>query len=244
MKIKLTIISILLGIVIWGQDVNFGVNFGTTPYNRFILKGESYQPSNNFYTYTQEKPGSGFIINEHKFFNTVTFGASARISRKKIGLNIDPQFLLEYIQFNFKTPYRNRRIMSRRAYRIPIYLTYHVFNNPESIHFNIGIILREEINYEYQVPDLGYYFSENKPYDNNINYGKDHLKNVFYSDDQLKFQYLIGFGKRINRLDYNLRYVADLNPKLLGTRWQIELSMLFYFLSKEEFSTKNYLYEE
>lgn len=244
MKTKLRIILFLVSLNIWGQDINFGVNFGATAYNRFVLKGDSYQPTNSFYTYTEEKPGSGYIINKHKFFNTITFGASARISRKKIGLNIDPQFLLEYIQFNFKTPYDNRRILSRRGYRIPIYLTYHLFNNPQSIHFNAGIIFQEEINFDYQAPDLGYYFSENKAYDNNINYGKNHLKNVFYSNDQLKLKYLVGLGKRINRLDYNLRYVADLNSKLLGTRWQIEFSMLFYFLSKEEFSTKNYLYEE
>ncbi|MFK8038896.1 MAG: hypothetical protein AB8B74_11435 [Crocinitomicaceae bacterium] len=245
MKIRLTLISILIGLSVFGQDVNFGINFGTNPYNRLVLKGDIYQPVNSFYSYTSEKKGSGFVIDEHKLFNTITFGASARISRKKIGLNIDPQFLFEYIRFNFKSPYQSKRVMSRRGFRLPIYFTYHLFNNPESIHINAGFILSGEINYDYQVTGVSYYFSEEEPFETNLDYSQDHFKGVFYSGDgKPNFQYMVGFGKRINKLDYNLRYVTNLGSKLQGSRWQVEMSILFYFISKEEFSTKNYLYEE
>ncbi len=247
MKLGFVIISALFSFLVLGQDVNFGINFGTNPYNRFKFENDqsSFKPENSFYTYGPKVPGENIIFDEHKFFNTIHFGLSARISRKKIGLNIEPQILFEYIRFRFKVPYQSNRILSRRAYRIPIYGTYHLFNNPLALHINAGIIISTNKYFDYQQPDPEYYVTDQGAWEKSINYGDNHLYNVFYDDALVNMDYMLGIGKRINNLDYNLRYVNSIgNGDLRGVRWQIELTMNFYFLSKEEFSTKNYLYEE
>ena len=247
MRLLFVAILFLMSHFSFTQDVIFGANFGVNPFNKFkfINTTDYYKPINSFYTYTSEQPGTGIIVDEQKFFITVHFGLTARVSRKKIGFNFEPQFVLEYSRIKFNSPYRNTRVLSNKGLRLPMYFTYHLFNNPLALHLNAGIILTSVTYYDYQQPDLVYYATNEEPYVNTINGGDNHFYNVFYDKSEITAQYLIGFGKRINRLDYNLRYVSNLSSsKLTGTRWQIELHMNFFFLSKEDFSTKNHLYEE
>lgn len=239
------VISIICGQVL-AQDLNFGVNFGTNPFNKFKFEhvSDTYNPANTVYVYTAENAGTGEIINTQKLFNTIHFGISARFSRKKLGINIEPQFMFEYNRLRFDSPYANNRILSSRSVRIPIYATYHLFNNPLSLHVNAGIILSSNIIYDYQQPPITFFTTAEPPYSNTINYGDNHFNEVFYDDSQLITQWMLGIGKKIGKLDYNLRYVNNLNSNLKGDRWQIELHINFFFLSKDEVSTKNYLYEE
>ncbi|MFK8044509.1 MAG: hypothetical protein AB8B72_03370 [Crocinitomicaceae bacterium] len=248
MRLFLTSISVLILTVAFTQDVNFGVNFGINPFNKFkfVNSSDLYQPLNSYATYQAQDKGSGLIFNENKFFNTVHFGASLRISRKKIGLHIEPQMLYEYIQFTFEAPYPDHsRILSRRGFRLPIYATYHLFNNPLALHLNVGLILQSMQVYDYQRPNITYYTALEEPYTDPDNYGERHFYDVFYNNNQFNTNYMVGLGKRFNQLDYNLRYVSGVNANSVrGKRWQIELHINFFFLSKNEIISKNYLYEE
>lgn len=249
-------ILIVLYMVVWSafaaqaQDINFGFNFGTNPYNKYFFKYSSdwYTPPRNAYIYNATSPGTGIIVDQQKFFNAYHFGASMRISRKKIGINLEPQMYLEYAVLNFTEPYKNSRVLNSRGYRIPIYLTYHLFNNPLALHINAGLIIGTFKFNDYSLPDLTYYVTEKEPYGTteNTNTGDNHFYEVFYDEKTSSFskQYMLGFGKRVNKLDYNLRYVNHFGNDLLGQRWQIELHVNFFFISKEEFKAKNYLYEE
>ena len=248
MRLIIVIISFFISAISLSQDVNFGINFGVNPFTsyKFIHNSDTYKPAHSFYTYTAKEQGTGIIVDEKKFFNTIHFGFSARISRKKIGVNFEPQMVLEYSRFNFTgTSKNNIRVLSRKGLRLPIYITYHLFNNPLAIHLNAGLILSSTNYYDYQAPDNDFFTSSDSAYVNTINNGTKHFYDVFYDRSELTTQYMVGFGKKLKRLDYNLRYVNSLaNSSLLGTRWQIELHLNFFFLSKAEFSTKNYLYEE
>jgi hypothetical protein len=242
------ILLLLLSQSIFGQDLNFGINFGTNPFSRylFINNSDLYKVPGSYYTYISEKQGSNIIFDESKAFNAVHAGLSLRLSRKKIGLNIEPSIFLEFTRFKLETPYENVRIMSRRGFRLPIYATYHFVNSPLSIHLNAGIILGRYNIFDYSQPDLLFYTNEGPAYSQTVNHGENHFKNVFYKNNKGDFttNFMLGFGKKINKLDYSLRYVSTVQNELLGNRWQVELHINFFFISKEEFKSKNYLYED
>jgi len=247
-KLFLISISLLLCSAASAQDVSLGVNIGTNPYNRLKVNSSSdwFKPENSFAIYQTENPGSGVIIDEHKFFNTVHFGASLRLTRKKIGVNFEPQLLFEYMAFTFNTQFPNfHRVLSRKGLRLPVYATYHLFNNPMSVHFNAGFIFQSmEVN-DYQRPETDFYATELEAFSSYVDYGDDHFNEVFYSRKGANINYMLGIGKRINNLDYNLRYVSAIDQsKLTGTRWQIELHINYFFLSQNDFLSKKYLYEE
>jgi hypothetical protein len=234
--------------ITFGQDVNFGMNFGTNPFSKFSFTSESdiYLVPDSYYTYVSENIGTGVIVDKSKLFNAVHFGLSLRVSRKKIGLNIEPSMYLEFNRFKFQNPYENIRIMSQRGFRLPIYATYHLVNNPLSVHLNAGFIFSRYNIYDYSQPDLFFYTNEGPAYTQTVNHGENHFKDVFYKKNtgEVTTNFMLGVGKRIKQLDYNLRYVGALQNDLLGSRWQIEFHVNFFFISKDEFNTKNYLYEE
>jgi len=228
----------------FSQEIKLGVNLSTNAFQRHILEGESYKPEGSYFTYYPEGLNSNLIVDQFKTFNSISLGANARFSRKQLGLVFEPQLTMELNNFKFTSPYYSNRILNRRAFRFPLILTYHLIKNINSIYAIGGAMFVAENNFDFQQLSQQFYFGSEDPYETNPDFGANHFQSVFY-DNSLRYNYIVGLGKKSGDFDISARYVNTLTPqKYLGKKWQIELNIAYYFLSNKDLTRKNYLYEE
>ena len=246
MKIKqyIHLLLLLVSGQLFGQEIKLGVNVSSNIVQHFSFEGESYQPANSFYTYYPSVPGSNVLVNQFKFFNGITFGANARFSRKRLGLVFEPQLKFEINELRFDTPYDNDRMLNRRAFRFPLFVTYHLIKNVNSPYLIGGAMVCFENNFDFQQLETEYYIGSQSAYESNVDFGANHFEGVFYNG-RIRTNYMLGIGKKSGKYDTSIRYVATLTPEnYLGNIWQLELNIAYYFLSNKDLTRKNYLYEE
>ncbi len=81
-------------------------------------------------------------------------------------------------------------------------------------------------------------------YQDGIDYGDNHFEGVLY-DDHAYWNYMVGFGKKINRFNMSVRYLNQLNitkHDIEAKIWQLELSINILLLSSNDFTKKHFLY--
>ena len=226
-----------------GQEINIGLNIGTYAFQKHKLEGSVFKPENSNYTYTLE-PSKSNVIEEFKVLNSLSFGANLKFTRKKISACLEPQMTLEVNNFRFTEPFETVRVLNKKAFRIPLLFSYQIIKSINSPYILVGAMVSFENNYDYQQPNADFLLGNESLYENDVNFGDNHFHNVFYNNSN-SFNYIIGFGQKINKFNFSGRYINTLTPnKLIGKKWQIELNLAYYFLSNKDLTRKNYLYEE
>ena len=254
-KIRFTYLLLLFYVSnAYSQEVKLGIHVGTNAFQKVDFKALYYQPKGSDYLYMPEKIGSNVIINQFYIGNNLRIGGNVRLSRKKIGLNFEPEILLEIIQLKFNTPYVSERFMNKKSLRLPISGTYYFFKNINTPYIILGGIWSFETVFDFQRPSNSFYTGTQEGiYDDKINFGDNHFESIFYdSDYKFRYQYMIGLGQQIKKINISARYVNYIpnfdkileNNNFRGSIWQVELNLSYYFLSNKDITKKNYLYEE
>ncbi|MFD1553935.1 hypothetical protein DNU06_13980 [Putridiphycobacter roseus] len=238
----------------YAQEIKLGIHVGTNAFQKVDFKAPYYKPEGSNYTYTPEKAGSNSLINHFNVANNLKLGANIRFSRKKLGLNFEPEILLEIIQLKFNAPYLSERLMNKKSLRLPFFGTYYLFKNINTPYLILGGIWSFETVYDFQRPSNNYYTgTQEGVYEDKVNFGDNHFEGVFYDTEQkFRYQYMIGIGQQVKKINMSARYVNYVpnfenlieNNVFRGTIWQIEFNLSYYFLSNKDVTKKNYLYEE
>lgn len=242
-KITILILFFILNKSVNAQDLKLGFLVGTNVYQNTQVDTAIYSPTNSYNTYIENEEGKG-IINKHVIFNSINTGLIFNFSFKKFTFNIEPQYYYQRTTFYFEKPYPTERVIGKRAFRLPVYSTYKFFKNKNSIYGLAGLVFNVEKNYDFQAPGVGFYVGPDPLYENEINFGDDHFKGILY-DDYNYWNYVVGFGKKINRFNYSVRYLNQFNitkHSILAKTWQIELSVNILLLSYSDFTKKHFLY--
>lgn len=244
--------GIAIALLFWGhlfvssaQEFNLGANFGFNVFQKTTLDTSILSPPNTYHTYQEKSQGAG-LIDKNAFVNGLHLGGSVNFIYKRLGVYLEPQFYYQRSVFQFERPVVTERVMAKKAFRMPIYFTYKFFKKENSMYSIIGFSLQKEKNWDFQNPGVGYYLGDEVLYDNNIDLGDDHFQDVLYND-QSYWNLMLGFGRRIGKVNASLRYVKPLGREkkgLSGNIWSLEMGFNFFFLSTKEITQKHHLYVE
>ena len=242
-KSVILIICLCFTLIVKAQDVQMGFVAGANLFQNTKLDTSIYSPQTSYHTYLESKEGAG-LINQNVVLNALNIGMIFNFGYKKFTFNIEPQYYYQRTTFYFEKPYQTERIIGRRAFRLPIYSTFKFFKNDKSIYGISGFVFNYEKTWDFQAPGPGYYLSSVALYEDAINFGDNHFEGVLY-DDHAYWNYMIGFGKKINRFNMSLRYLNQLNitkHDIDAKIWQLELSVNILLLSSNDFTKKHFLY--
>lgn len=225
------------------QDVQMGFLVGTNLFQNTKYDTSTFSPINSYHTYIEKNEGEG-LINKNIVFNSLNSGMIFNFGYKKFTFNIEPQYYYQRTTFRFENPYRTERVIGRRAFRLPVYSTFKFFKNENSIYGIAGFVFNYEKTWDFQAPGAGYYLSSDSLFQGAIDFGDNHFEGVLY-DDHVYWNYMVGFGKKINRFNMSIRYLNQLNitkHHIDAKIWQIELSVGILLLSSNDFTKKHFLY--
>lgn len=225
------------------QDLQMGFLLGTNVYQKTIYEESIFSPESSYHTYIEEYKDEG-IIDKDIVFNGINTGAIFNFGYKKFTFNLEPQYYYQRTTFNFEKPYPTQRVIGRRAFRLPVYATYKFFKNENSIYGIAGFVFNVEKTWDFQAPGIGYYLGTDALHEEGIDFGDNHFDGILY-DDHAYWNYMVGFGKKINRFNMSVRYLNQLNitkHDIDAKIWQIELSVNILLLSSNDFTKKHFLY--
>lgn len=243
----LILISVLfLNPTSWGQELEMGMSFATNAYQRTHLGDVSFTSQNGYITYFERREGQG-VIDKHNVFNSIVAGTVFSFSYKRFTVVAEPQFSFQRSVFRFDEVYTIDRIVGKKSFRLPFFITYKFFKSEKSIYGLAGVTFHRERVYDYQDPGSSDVFMSGKPpYTNTPDFGNYHFYGAIY-DEYPYFNSTFGLGKKFNRINVSLRYnrLLDITRHdILATIWQVELHVGFKLLSTKDFTRKHYLYVE
>lgn len=244
-RIQIAVILAVITSSVRAQEFNLGGNFGFNIFQKTTLDLAVYQPENSYYTYFESNNGAG-LIDKNSFLNGLHFGGSVNFMYKRLGVYLEPQFYYQRSVLEFEQPYITERVLAKKGFRMPLYFTYKFYKKARSAYSIIGLSLVKEKNWDFQNPGVGYYLGDEVLYNNSIDLGDDHFKDVLYND-QAYWNLMIGLGKHLGRMNTSVRYLVPLGREkkgLQGKMWGLELGINFFFLSTKELTQKHHLYVE
>lgn len=236
---------LILSATNWAQDVNIGVTFGFNAYQRTDLDRAIYSPANSYFTYVEEDKGKG-LMNDNGFLNSAYIGVAMNYSWKRINCFLEPQFFYQRSYYNPYAPYNLFRVLGKKAFRMPIYITLNWFKKATSPYFLIGINLIHEKNIEFQSPDGYYYFGSDALYNETFFVGDNHFEGLLYQDGTY-FNYMVGIGKKFKRFYGAINYQNKLRftkHTIEANIQRVEISTTFILFNTEKLRKKHFLYVE
>ena len=237
------------------QELRFGLVTGMNIYQNTKLNLATLSPPDSYYTYTETNPGDG-LIDKHSVFNAFHIGGAFKFSYRKFSLNMEPQYYYQRTTINFEKPYGIRRLFGKKAFRMPIYLTYKFFKKENSLYLLGGLSFNKERNWDIQDPGINYYLGGDEIYEYSVdgdwgispsqyaNFGNDHFAQVLY-DDLPYWNYMFGLGRTFGRYNASVRFQSRFNitdHQQLAEIGTIEFSLTFLFLSTKDLTEKHFLY--
>ena len=226
------------------QEVRFGIVGGTAPVKKVELDIPFLLPSNSYYAYVEENPGSG-LVNDWKVFSSVHLGAIINFSYRRFSLNAEPQFYIERSRYRFPYYYVDmERIIGAKAFRMPLYFTYKFFKKEKSSYLLFGLNIIKETNWDIQFPGDGYYLNGKPLHHEAENFGDDHFQNVLY-DGKTYLNLNVGLGKQFKNINSSLRFqmpIGKVNDRLPVRTFKVEWTVSWLFLSTKDFTKKHPLY--
>lgn len=227
------------------QEVRLGLTVGTTPLRYVLWDTTHYSPANSYHTYIADSPGLG-LINSYKAFNAVNIGAIFNFSYRRWSFNFEPQYFYERGVYRFLEPIEVKRVVGAKGFRMPFYFQYKFFKKENSSYFIFGWNVTKANYWDFQHPTEGYYFSNEQPYQGNIDFGDDHFKGILY-DEKVYGSVLLGLGKQFKKMNSSLRFQTPRGKvlqRLPILSWRIEWTFSWYFLSTKDFTNKHPLHIE
>ncbi len=225
------------------QDLEFGLLTGGSLYQQIKWERAYYKPPNAYHTYIENNLAGG-LVNKNSVLNGVHFGISTQLKYKRFAGTVEPQYFYQRTQLNFDRPFFVQRIIGKRAFRMPIYVSYKVFKNPKSPFLLAGLNLIKEKNWDFSAPGFDAYFGSEENYLFQIDLGDDHFEGMLY-DNHWYWNYMLGFGMILENWNYSLRFQQRLDitkHKVEASIFQVEMVVNVKLFSSKDFTKKHFLY--
>ncbi|MCG8575407.1 MAG: hypothetical protein MI810_11015 [Flavobacteriales bacterium] len=238
------LICVLWSCSLWAQEVKFGITTGTHLFYRISLKDAFYFPENSFTGYQESSAGTG-VINKNSMANSFFLGSTINGSYKRWTATLEPQYFYQRTTLRFTKPISVNRVFGKKAFRLPVYISYKLWKKENSTYLFGGLIFHKETNYDFQSPGTEVYFNGVEFGQNSIDYGDNHFYRALYTEKGY-WSYTFGIGKITRRgVNYGVRFHRRLNLESRGIMadiFNVEFMINLNVVSTKDFTKKHFLY--
>ena len=235
----------LLPLAVKAQDIEFGINSGT--HLMYFVKYDSsyFYPSNSYqgyYSGAANKP----LIRKVSSLNSFHLGATINGTHKRFGFTLEPQFFFQRLSFKFDHPVQVRRVIGRKAFRMPMFLRYNLVPKKHGPFFMLGLIFHKENNFDFQSPGPDVYLNAQPLSTVAVDFGDNHFYRVMYTE-KAYFSYVFGLGVTTRKgvafsVRTHRRLINSVNRGISANIWNTEFSVNFPIVAISEITNKHFIY--
>lgn len=227
------------------QDLEFGLLLGGNLYQHTQWDRAIYKAPNSYHTYVENNSESG-LLSKNAVLNGIHFGISTQLKYKRLTGTIEPHYFYQRTYLSFDRPFFVERIVGKRAFRMPIFISYKVFKNPKSPFLLGGFNLIKEKNYDFSSPGFDYYYGNSEDFIFQLDLGDDHFDGMLY-DNRWYWNYMLGFGIMLEKWEYSFRFQQrfDITKHSIEAKiFQVEMVAKINLFTSKDFTKKHFLYVE